>query len=305
MNVICPHCQRPIGPPIEPSHEPLRCPSCGGLAAATQARVRRESPQFDDLLSTPALPQNSGVTLPRRPRRKRTVGLRTILAGAAVCFLILAAVWTVQEVRRWWNRFQGAQQEAVANDDLEPPLDPSRPTWPPDPALVAELSGEAGIQRYVLRIPGDFAEFPVRQPRWLPPRASFYANSWLQVPERQALIVASMTKYPNAEMAGSDLEAALERFYERMQSNVQATAFEKGSTAYGYLGGEKFIKGAFSGRIRFDRDLPRAKRSGQVLIHLEGNEEIVVYFLCDSGVEHDLFRRLETSLRTLRPSTQF
>ena len=54
--------------------------------------------------------------------------------------------------------------------------------------------------------------------------------------------------------------------------------------------------------MRFDEDLPRVDRSGQVLIHLEEHSEVAIYFLCDADVDRDFYRRLEASLLTLRTS---
>jgi hypothetical protein len=116
------------------------------------------------------------------------------------------------------------------------------------------------------------------------------------------LIVASVTIHSHAQPADDNLEAALERFFDRLQRNVRATSFAKRSSEIGFLAGEPFIKASFSGRMRFDEDLPRVDRSGQVLIHLEENSEVAIYFLCDADVDHDFYRRLEASLLTLRTS---
>ncbi|HUY91039.1 MAG TPA: hypothetical protein VMV10_20040 [Pirellulales bacterium] len=224
----------------------------------------------------------------------------------AVCLLVVATVWTVQQVSRWLKRARQEQAEALATPPVPAsaplPPDPSRPTWLPDAALHAQLGDEVGIQHYRLRIPREFSPVPVRQPAWLPRGCSYFANSWLEIPKRRALIVASLTKCPSAQTAGDDLKAALERFYNRLQSNVRATSFSTGSSEIGYLAGESFIKASFSGRIKFDQDLPRVDRSGQVLIHLEGNSEVAIYFLCDRDADRELFRQLEASLLTLRAS---
>lgn len=307
MNVHCPHCQWPLEPPSKASGEPLRCPNCGGLATAPKtARRTSTSPQFDDLLASSARASPSEVTIRWRSRKKRIVGTRAILAGLAVCVLAVGAVWTVQEIKLWLNRMRQADAEARAappESPAAPPVpDPSRPTWLPEAALHAQLGDEVGIQRYRLRIPKKFSPFAVRQPVWLPKGGSFYANSWLQTPERQALIVASMTNYPRQEPAGDDLEAALERFYDRLQRNVRAANFMAGSSEVGFLAGERFIKASFSGRIKFDQDQPRVDRSGQVLIHLEGNSEVAIYYFCNRDADRELFKQLETSLLTLRTS---
>lgn len=307
VNVHCPHCQRPLTPPSKASGEPIRCPNCGGLATLPDtARRTPASPQFDDELAPSAMTSQSEVTIQWRPRKKPVVGVRTTLAGLAVCVLAIGAVWTVQEIKLWLNRVRQAEAQAQAAPatSLESPAapDPSRPTWLPEAALHAQLGDEVGLQRYRLRIPKQFSQFTVRQPAWLPKGGSFYANSWLQMPERQALIVVSVTNYPRHEAPGDDLEAALERFYDRLQRNVRAANFSSGSSEIGFLAGERFIKGSFSGRIKFDQDLPRVDRSGQVLIHLDGISEVAIYYFCNRDADRELFKLLEASLLTLRTS---
>jgi len=265
------------------------------------ASAKRAAPNPRDWLAAEAAPQQAGATIQWRKRKKRLSALPVILVGAAGCLVVVGAIWAAQQITQALKALS-QEQAAAAVPSPQPSPDPSQPTWLPDAALHAQLGDEGGIQQYRLRLPRQFEPFPVRQPAWLPKGSSYYAASWLEAPERRALIVASVTKHANAQPADDNLEAALERFYDRLQRNVRATRFAKGASETGFLAGEPFIKASFSGRMRFDEDLPRVDRSGQVLIHLEENSEVAIYFLCNADVDRDFYRRLEASLLTLRTS---
>jgi len=304
VNVLCPHCKRPIQSTGATSTGPIQCEECGGLVSMpASASAKRAAPNSQDWLAAPAPPQ-TGATIQWRKRKQRLSQLPVILAAAAGCLLVVGVIWAAQQITQALKGLSQEQAGAAPVARVQAPAspDPSQPTWLPDAALHAQLGDEAGIQHYRFRIPRDFKPFPVRQPAWLPKGSSYYAASWLEAPERRALIVASVTKHANAQPADDNLEAAIERFYDRLQRNVRATRFAKGASEIGFLAGEPFIKASFSGRMRFDEDLPRVDRTGQVLIHLEENSEVAIYFLCNADVDRDFYRRLEASLLTLRTS---
>jgi hypothetical protein len=227
------------------------------------------------------------------------ISIKLAAIAASTVLLLLFAAWGLHHAWLRALRASEAKQTAVTQAPREIQQEPS--TWLPVPAIAATLSGEAGIGSYHFRTPADFSAFPLRQqPAWLPRGASYLGASWIQTPGRQALIVASEVRYPTAQMNGNDLSQALERFCDRMQRNVRASNFVTGASEIGSLAGKPFIKAAFSGSIKFDQDLPRQARAGQVLIHLEDNAEFTFYFLCDAEGSRDLYRQLETSLLTLR-----
>ena len=186
MNVLCPHCKRPIQPPGAPSVGAIRCEACGVLVSLpASASAKRQCTSSQDWLAEPAAPQQAGATIQWRKRKKRLSALPVAIAGAAGCLLVVGVIWAAQQITQALKAL--SQEQAVAApvarvQSPESPPDPSQPTWLPDAALHAQLGDEAGIQHYRFRIPRDFKPFPVRQPAWLPKGSSYYAASWLEAP---------------------------------------------------------------------------------------------------------------------------
>ncbi len=281
----------------QPSRTSYRCTACGSAWSLLTTTVASEQARDAFDLSSGAI-SSTNVTIKWRSPRKRLISIKLAVIAASAVLLLLFAGWGLH---RAWRVLRAREAKQTAVTQAPPDTQQEQSTWLPDPAIAATLNGEAGIASYHFRAPADFSPFPLRQqPAWLPRGASYLGASWIRTPGRQALIVASEIKYPTAEMNGDDLSQALERFYDRMQRNVRASNFVGDAGEIGSLAGKRFIKAAFSGAIKFDQDLPRQERAGQVLIHLEGNVEFTFYFLCDAEGSRDLYRQLETSLLTLR-----
>jgi hypothetical protein len=270
--------------------------------ARSASAVQSGSPSLD-LLSAAARQAESNVTLIWRQPKKPWINPRWALAAVAGFSILIAAAWSVRAASRWLGRLQQARESAALTPRVEVPApSPSRPTWLPDAALHAQLGDEVGLQQYRLRIPRKLISFPVRQPAWLPEAGHYIATSWMKQPEKDAMVLCSVLKYPSAELCGDDLEAALERFYGRMRRNASASNFSAKRSEIGYLAGKRFVKAKFSGSIKFDQDLRRVDCGGEVLINLEGDTEFTVYYLCGSDSSRELYLQLEASLLTLRTS---
>ncbi|HVX62600.1 MAG TPA: hypothetical protein VHC19_18420 [Pirellulales bacterium] len=293
----CPHCNQPAQRLANAARLSYQCVVCGRIwRPRTTLGGPTGAPASLDPLSGASAGESSVTIRWRAPPKRLITPTRAVLAAATCCLLLFAA-WGVQKARHALSARPEDEPAPVGQAPLETP----HASWMVDPAQAAQLGEEAGIGRYRLRIPEGFATFPVRQqPRWLPRNATFHGIGWLQTPERKALLVVHEVKYATAAANGADLEAALDRFYDRLQQHVRATGFSARPLQGGTLGDKPFIKGAFSGKLRFDQDLPRVERAGQVIIYLEGESEFTAYFFCDDDAGRELFSQLETALVTLR-----
>lgn len=299
----CPHCHQLVERSGKGANAAYTCAGCGRVwrPAAAPGAQPQNAAAFDALAS-PAAMSESTVTLKWRSRPKRIINPKLAAIAAAACVVLLLAAWGVRKIS---NRISHLWRSQPAAADAAPEGETLKSTWLPDPAIARWLGDETGISQHRFRVPREFSPFPRwQQPVWLPPHATLLCESWIRMPDRQALIVASEVKYATAEEHGGTLEAAFERFCDRMQRSVRAATFSTTEPESGYLDGKPFIKARFSGRIKFAQDLPRVDRAGQVLIGLDGATEFTLYFLCDADGSEELFRQLETSLLTLRTSEQ-